>query len=120
MYNDDIRYNKKAITIIYRAFEKDLEIRELDISKVNKNFLTSMRCLELIDFIKIQESKSFSFNIQIMFNFKYNLNFGFFQSMLLNNDEIHVFTHGLTTQPEHILISSPIYLIKFQINPLKP
>ncbi len=118
MHKDDIRYNKKAITLIYRAFEKDLEVRELDINKVNKNYLSSMRCLELIDFIKIQESKSFSFNIQIMFNFKYNLNFEFFQKILLNNDVIHVFTHGLTSQIEHSLISSPIYLIKFQVNPL--
>lgn len=118
MHKDDIRYNKKAITLIYRAFEKDLEVRELDINKVNKNYLSSMRCLELIDFIKIQESKSFSFNIQIMFNFKYNLNFDFFQNILLNNDVIHVFTHGLTSQIEHSLISSPIYLIKFKVNPL--
>lgn len=114
----DIRYNKTAMTLIYRVFEKVLEIRELNISKVNRNYLYSMRCLELIDFIKIQESKSFSFNIQIMFNSKYRLNSDFFQSILLRNYDTHIFTHGLTSEFELNFISVPIYLIKFQLNPL--
>lgn len=118
MNNKDFKTNKKAITIIYRAFEKDLEIRELDLQKFNSNFLTSMRCLELIEFIKFQESKSFSFNIQIVFDNSYNLDSRFFKNVLINQDDIHVFTHGLTPLPELHLISTPIYLMKFQVNPI--
>jgi hypothetical protein len=118
MYDKEYKGNKRNITIIYRAFEKDLEIRELDSNKASKNYLTSMRCLELIDFIKIQESKSFSFNIQIMFDDKYNLNANFFKSFLLNQEDMCVCTHGLRNDSYDHLIVSPIYLIKFNVNPL--
>ena len=115
---NSVRENKKVINIIYRAYEKDLDIRDLDFVKNSTNYLTSMRCLELIDFIKIQESKSFSFNIQIMFNDKYNLDIEFFKNVLINQEDIYLYTHGLSLLPEINLLATPIYLIKFNVNPL--
>lgn len=111
--------NKKAITLIYKSYQKELEIRDLDIKLPSTAFLNQMRCLELIEFIKIQERNSFSFNIQIVFDEIYNLNSKFFKTVLLNGDNIHIFTHGLTSNSDISLISVPIYLLKFQINPLK-
>lgn len=110
--------NKKAITLIYKSYLKELETRDLNIQLAPTTFLNKMRCLELIDFIKIQESRSFSFNIQIVFDEKYNLNSNFFKMILFNEDTIHVFTHGLTSNSDIYLLSTPIYLLKFQINPL--
>ena len=110
--------NKKAITLIYKSYQKELEIRDLDIKLAPTAFLNKMRCLELIEFIKIQESKSFSFNIQIVFDERYNLNSKFFKQILLNEDNIHVFIHGLTSNSDVSLLSTPLYLLKFQINPL--
>lgn len=110
--------NKKVITLIYKSYLKELETRDLNIQLAPTTFLNKMRCLELIDFIKIQESKSFSFNIQIVFDEKYNLNAKFFKKVLFNEDTIHVFTHGLSSNSDIYLLSTPIYLLKFQINPL--
>lgn len=110
--------NKKAITIIYKSYIKELETRDLNIQLAPTTFLNKMRCLELIDFIKIQESRSFSFNIQIIFDERYNLNSDFFRNVLFNEDSIHVFTHGLKAKSDISLICTPIYLLKFQINPL--
>lgn len=118
MSGDDKIINKKALNLIYRSYEKKLEVRDMDINTLSTQFLNKMRCIELIDFIKIQESKSFSFNIQIVFDSKYNLDLKFFETMLFSQDNIHVIIHGLADHSELYLITTPIYLLKFQINPL--
>lgn len=116
IHNEEIK-SKNAISIIYRYFEKGLEIRELEIKKTSNTFLNKMRCIELIDFIKFQENQSFSFNIQIMFDNKYNFDYNFFRNMLFKENSINVYSHGLTTQTDYSLIIAPIYLLKFQFNP---
>ena len=111
--------DKKAITIIYRSFEKMLEVRDLELKNVSNTYLNKMRCIELIEFIKFQEQLSFSFNIQIMFDCKYKLDYNFFKHMFFIENNINVCTHGLTSNIDNSVIIAPIYLLKFQCNPLK-
>jgi hypothetical protein len=109
--------DKKTITIIYRSFEKMLEVRDLELKNVSNTYINRMRCIEFIDFIKFQENISFSFNIQIMFDNKYNFDYTFFRNMLFKENSINVYSHGLTTQTDYSLIIAPIYLLKFHCNP---